>query len=355
MSRKRGPLSWWWVGLYAVIAVAIGAGATWWAWPPTFPTPDTVKDRISAMAEQTKAETDAIRTGLAAAGGAGAVFTLLLAVRRQRSTEEDSQQQRMTELYTAAAEQLGHERAAVRLAGLYALQRLGQTYPEQRRLIVNVWCAYLRMPFRAPDTEGLDEHAHSGPGEGEPALPQFWGEALDVDLTGATLYELDLRHCRIHPRTIFNRATFIGRASFTHTTFTGIAWFGDATFTDGALFAHAAFTDATFFGGATFTKGASFHDARFTGYPYFSNVTFTGSVSFRKAALPNGIDFTKARAQRDRAHVWPAGWELVAAERGDVPGGEDPDVAWGWLVRVPAESGADPDEPTTMAAESISD
>ncbi|WP_369787289.1 hypothetical protein [Saccharomonospora xinjiangensis] len=54
-------------------------------------------------------------------GGAGAVFTLLLAVRRQRSTEHDSEQQRMTELYTAAAEQLGHESAAVRLASLYAL------------------------------------------------------------------------------------------------------------------------------------------------------------------------------------------------------------------------------------------
>lgn len=381
MAAKRllGPLSGAVVvvvgRLYAVTAVAIGAGVTWWAWPPTFPTPDEAKDRISAVAEQTKAETDAIRTGLAAAGGAGAVFTLLLAVRRQRTTEDDSQQQRMTELYTVAAEQLGHDSAAVRLAGLYALQRLGLSYPEQRQAIVNVWCAYLRMPFRDPDADGVEgeeraerrqelqvrltvqrllrEHVHSGPPEGEPASPQYWGDKLDVDLTGATLYELDLRACRIHPRTTFAGATFAGGAWFESATFTGDAtsgsvtfaggaWFGDASFANGAWFKDATFTGSARFGGVSFAGDAEFDYATFTGDAWFEKVTFTSHARFGDVSFAGDVRFDGAMARRDRDHVWPTGWELVGVASGEAPEGEDPDAPWGQVVSLArAENGMD--------------
>ncbi len=307
---------------------------------------------MKSPTELTKAEVEAIRTGLAAAGGAGAVFTLLLAVRRQRTTEEDSQQQRMTELYTAAADQLGHESAAVRLAGLYALQRLGQTYREQRQAIVNVWCAYLRMPFRDPDAEGLEEqeraerrqerevrltvqrllreHAHSGSHEDEPASRRFWDDELDVDLTGATLYELDFGGCHIHPRT-----------TFTNVTFTGDTWFGTATFTSDA-----------WFDGATFTGPASFEDVTFTSLASFENVTFTDDAWFGGATFTDEARFNGARARYRCKHVWPAGWKLFPAELSGGSEGGDPNVPWGTLVRVSGtEFGAGPDEPTMDAAE----
>ncbi|MEU6741925.1 hypothetical protein [Streptosporangium sandarakinum] len=66
----------------------------------------------------------------------------------------------MTELYTKAVEQLGRDKAALRLGGLYALERLAQDSPGHRQIIVNVICAYLRMPYTppepapAPDPEG---------------------------------------------------------------------------------------------------------------------------------------------------------------------------------------------------------
>ena len=100
---------------------------------------------------------DAIRTGLSAAVGTGGAFALLLAFRRQRSTEvsavhtiTDATERRVTELYTKAADQLGSDKAPVRLAGLYALERLAQDNPSQRQTIVNVICAYLQMPFTPP-------------------------------------------------------------------------------------------------------------------------------------------------------------------------------------------------------------
>ncbi|WP_162907759.1 hypothetical protein [Allorhizocola rhizosphaerae] len=100
---------------------------------------------------------EAIRTALTVAAGIGAAATLLLAFRRQSTTEQaqhfterDAQEQRITELYVAAAAQLGSDKAAVRLAGLYALERVGQNNPHMRQTVVDVICAYLRMPYTPP-------------------------------------------------------------------------------------------------------------------------------------------------------------------------------------------------------------
>ncbi len=68
---------------------------------------------------------------------------------RERADDEvrrDAIERRITELYTKAAEQLGSDKAPVRLAGFYALERLAQDNTSQRQTIVNVICAYLRMP-----------------------------------------------------------------------------------------------------------------------------------------------------------------------------------------------------------------
>ncbi|MFD2353819.1 hypothetical protein ACFSTC_37995 [Nonomuraea ferruginea] len=80
-----------------------------------------------------------IQTALAAGAGVGAVVTLMLAFRRQRHQEHaahvtaflaervaehnrhDAAERRVTDLYVKAAEQLGHDKAVVRLAGIYML------------------------------------------------------------------------------------------------------------------------------------------------------------------------------------------------------------------------------------------
>ena len=104
--------------------------------------------------DQANARLDAVRTGLAAGAGAGAAVGLMLAFRRQHHqeiatdlTDRDATERRITELYTKAVEQLGNDKAPVRLGGLYALERLAQDNPAHRQTIVNVICAYLRMPF----------------------------------------------------------------------------------------------------------------------------------------------------------------------------------------------------------------
>lgn len=57
---------------------------------------------------------------------------------------------RITELYTKAAELLGSTQVSVRMAGLYALERLAHSTVEHRQSIVDVICAHLRMPYTPP-------------------------------------------------------------------------------------------------------------------------------------------------------------------------------------------------------------
>src|ERR671921_32361 len=115
--------------------------------------PITVKDRASLLI-------DAVKYGLGLVVAGGAVAVLLLSVRRrqlaershdlelrkQEQVEIDAAERQAADLYTKAVEQLGCADAAVRLGGLYALERVAQANPSQRQTIVNVLCAYLRMP-----------------------------------------------------------------------------------------------------------------------------------------------------------------------------------------------------------------
>lgn len=168
---------------------------------------------------------DAIRTAGTIVVGTGGAVALLLAARRQRATEltlahqrevaatseYDATERRITELYTKAADQLGAAKAAVRLAGLYALERLGESAPAQRQTIGNVVCAYLRMPYAKPIALGEeatdDEQQRHREAVEEQQVRRaaldilvrradqggdgYW-DSLRIDLTGAVLTDAQL-------------------------------------------------------------------------------------------------------------------------------------------------------------------
>ena len=56
----------------------------------------------------------------------------------------------LNERFATAAEQLGSDKPAVRLAGVYAMAGLADDWKENRQICVDVLCAYLRMPYE-PD------------------------------------------------------------------------------------------------------------------------------------------------------------------------------------------------------------
>jgi hypothetical protein len=123
----------------------------------------------------------------------------------------DATERRITESYGKASDQLGSDKAPVRFAGLYAIERLAGGCEEHRQTIVNVLCAYLRMPFenKPADAEELQVRKtaqrillHLRPGSAEEPNTGFWPD-VDLDFSGATLVGLTLTHCSIRSITCY--------------------------------------------------------------------------------------------------------------------------------------------------------
>lgn len=244
-----------------------------------------------------------------------------------------------------ATDQLGSDKAAVRMSGLYTLEGIAQESPGQRQTVVNVICGYLRM--RADDQRAQEHEVrrtaqqilerHLCPGRhgnspGHPFPGTFW-DKINLDLAKATLVDFSLAGCRVDTA-FFTGACFVGAAELSgvhidharfegavftegsdfstsrlgRCTFTGAAFGADTTFL-GAKLDDPDFSDAEFGGAATFWKahfqwGATFDRATFHGAADFGHAQFgtpQGSESepvdtfFRKTTFKAGADFRGAR------------------------------------------------------------
>jgi uncharacterized membrane protein YidH (DUF202 family) len=319
---------------------------------------------------QQRNQLEAIKTAGAIVVGTGGAVALLLAARRQRTAEialkqkdrdqldiarayalqervaaaneVDAVERRITELFTKAADQLGSVKAPVRLAGLYALERLAQTNPEQRQTVVNVLCAYLRMPYQPPDeSKGAGADTAQGPGPAheqasdleqriqerevrltaqqiltdhlcpgdDPANPAatFWPESR-LNLTGAHLINFDLTNCHlVHAHFIeaqfsgvrFEKAQFLGVARFDSAQFLGNVGFEKAQFHVAAGFEKAQFLGVARFDSAQVLGVARFDSAQFTGDAGFGTAQFGGDAGFDGAQFSRNVQFTKAQFNGD--------------------------------------------------------
>lgn len=318
---------------------------------------------------------DAIKTGLSVGAGTGGAVALLLAIRRQwlnerdqlhreqvaglthahtervaTASEHDAAERRVTDLYTKAADQLGNDKAPVRLAGLYALERLAQDTPAQRQAIVNVICAYLRMPFppqrpvpRLPEElEALPPEARASAMAADSAAETQWAQervvrlaaqsiltghlytnAADTEWPGPrrrTILTSGQASAWISPKQpsstsrrrasesrapTFKRTRFIGGANFAHADFEQHVYFPGATFEGGpGHFLGAWFGDRAVFADADFgDHEADFRGTTFAGMVFLADVTFAGGIVLDHARALADFD---TRWGSDRQ--WPAGW-----------------------------------------------
>jgi hypothetical protein len=259
----------------------------------------------------------------------------------------DTTERRITELYAKAVEQLGSDQALVRSGGMYALERLAQDNPAHRQAIVNVICAYLRMPFSPtapagnPEPEaaegrkepGIDSETETGIGgiwqqerqvrltaqrilsehlrddrakdhqSSYPPSSRFW-DTIRLDLSGATLIDFSLVNgvmaaANFHRAAFgggvdFHRAAFGGDARFGGATFSGDTSFSGATFAGDARFGGATFSGDALFGGTAFSGDANFRGAAFRGDALFGEAAFSRSAGFRRAAFGGDAEFRKA-------------------------------------------------------------
>ncbi|MGB3440195.1 MAG: pentapeptide repeat-containing protein [Actinophytocola sp.] len=241
---------------WLVVALLVGAGTSalllWvFGWPS-----------LPSSAEFTAGEVvELLKIVLAVIAGFGGVVLLSVNHRKQRVAEGDHrlalrQEEReksklLNERFAAAAEQLAHERAQVRLAGVYALAGLADDWDEGRQRCVEVLIAYLRL---------------SGSGETDvvDTIFRMFRERLtsnspwcdvDFDFTGMKLIDMD-----------FGGFTFRGTVTLDDVTFSGERTsFADTRFR-GQLRCHATVFGATMtdFRDAVFRRAATFRNSVFS-------------------------------------------------------------------------------------------
>ena len=272
---------------------------------------------------------DLVKVSLTTIGGIGGTGYLVIKYRERASAERaerDAEQDRAEQRLLSGVQQLGSGSPQVRIAGVYSLADVADTYRgEYRQRVVSILCGYLRTQ-RGEWRTIVNEQ--DGP-------EQSSEKKVYVSHDGAvesTVLEVLVRHLRkrrektehreavtqlveddqlwcdctidLHDAVLteiadFRGATFTNNADFEHATFNRYAGFGGATFTNNADFEHATFNRDTGFGGATFTNAARFGGATFNRDADFEHATFNRDADFRGATFKRDADFWSATFKRD--------------------------------------------------------
>jgi hypothetical protein len=235
----------------------------------------------------------------------------------------------LNERFATAAEQLGSDKPAVRLAGVYAMAGLADDWAENAQTCIDVLCAFLRLPSEpdpgqdAPEPrrlafQAVQEVRHTvirviAAHLKKNATTRWQG--LNFDFTGVVFDDGDFSDTLFSGGEVyFTDAQFpagkvhfadaqfcAGRVYFGGARFSGgRVYFSDAQFSGGEVdFADAQFSGGTVsFGAARFSGGTvSFGGAQFSGGEvYFRTARFSGAaVDFRGARFSGGtVDFTEA-------------------------------------------------------------
>ena len=248
------------------------------------------------------------------------------------------------ERYTKAVEQLGDEKAPVRMGGVYTLVGLVDEWLEEESLseneklkegqvIVNNLCAYIRSPFTltsyydelsedAPSLEGsykdkkeefyvdkaiLDSEAdvrlsiikeiHDRIQVPDKNTPGAWSD-FEYNFSGSIFfYSVDLTNSYYTKYVNFSGATYQDRANFRGSTYQGRADFSDSTYQAWASFNDSTYKDVADFRGSTYQGRAEFTNSTYQVWAYFTDSTYKGWADFRGSTYQAWAEFTDSTYQ----------------------------------------------------------
>ena len=273
---------------------------------------------------------DVVKVSLTTIGGIGGTGYLVIKYRERASAERaerDAEQNRAEQRLLSGVQQLGSGSPQVRIAGVYSLADVADTYRgEYRQRVVSILCGYLRTQrgeWRTivneqdrPEQSSEEKVYVSHDGAVESTVlevlvrhlrkrrektkhreavtqlvedDQLWCDCT-IDLHDAVLTEIaDFRGATFNRDANFRGATFTNDANFWDATFKRYADFRRATFKRYADFWRAAFNREANFRGATFKRDADFRDAAFTNDANFRGATFSRSAP-PKGLPPEQVD-----------------------------------------------------------------
>ena len=241
------------------------------------------------------------------------------------------------ERYTKAVEQLGDEKAPIRMGGVYTLVGLVDEWLEDEsiekyedklkegQVIINNLCAYIRSPFTLTshynelsnptpkgiykdkkekfyadkatlDSEtdvrlGIIKEIHDRLQDSDKNTPGAWSD-FEYDFSGSTFfYPIDLTNSYYAKPINFSGSTYTSWADFSGSTYKGWADFSGSTYQretnfDGSIYkGRADFSGSTYkgwayFNGSTYKGRAVFSDSTYTSWADFSESTYTSWAYF---------------------------------------------------------------------------
>lgn len=324
----RSPSQWNLLGAIAVwVVLAIGAfTALGWLWG-SGPYSSWQRVFTNWSGNELRGEPlELVKVSLTTIGGIGAVGYLVIKYRERAAIERNEVDAKLL----SAVQQLGSDSSQVRIAGVYALADVADTYGSSyHQRVVDILCGYLRTerghwePGGADDPQAVKTEANPKPRyvttdgpvestilgmlarhlrksrtdtdsrrqgeqevEQEVADDQLWCDCK-IDLHGAHLTErvrLDRITCRwVNAHGVrfddylsMISSTFTESVSFYGATFSGEVRFSRSRFQKFANFNKATFKNYAIFAGASFEGDARFRGIRYeeSGYGKFSGARF---------------------------------------------------------------------------------
>ena len=242
------------------------------------------------------------------------------------------------ERYTKAVEQLGDEKAPVRMGGVYTLVGLvdewleEENLPESERLkegqvIINNLCAYIRSPFtltsyydelskgsptpngvykdnqqefytdkaelkaEADVRLGIIQEIHERLQGSEENTPGKWSD-FEYNFSGSTFfYPIDFTNSYYTKPVNFVGTKYQDSANFSHSTYKKQAIFSNSIYQSEVYFYDSAYWSQARFSNSTYQSNASFYSSTYWGEVYFHNSLYLGETKFSNSTYQNQVSF----------------------------------------------------------------
>lgn len=288
-----------------------------------------------SLEENTSTPLERIKVSLTILGGTGGIGYLVIKFRERSALEREEANEKLVR----AVQQLGDASPQVRIAGVYSLADVADTYEGlYHQRVVDILCGYLRTDRLLKDANGetryathedgtpnhnqplstdgavestilsiLASHlkAHSRTSAGNIISPGPWSPCrLDlhgayiteqVNFKDAQMSELNAQNTKFSQDACFSGSKFTRKANFLSSKFSQHATFAGSQIACDANFGGVTFTQLTNFNKATFDHDAHFIDTTFGGGILFIGTHFREWTDFRSAKFIRGCTFFNAK------------------------------------------------------------
>ncbi|WP_197024747.1 pentapeptide repeat-containing protein [Cellulomonas sp. KRMCY2] len=224
--------------------------------------------------------------------GLGGIVALTVAYRKQREQELRRDSLRLD----AAAQQLGSDDGAIRLAGVYAAAALADESARLRPAVVQLMCAYLRLnrasdgPVQQTILEAIAQRTQRSA-----AAVRSWS-AYNLDLHGIVVGDrLGWINCRFDGTVNLEGVTFQHDVQMVMTEFNGQLVLNEARFERQVMAFYARFNGTVLMNKTVFNQGIGAIGAHFSGGLQANSAEFRQGATFSRSQFTNGATFSRSK------------------------------------------------------------